>query len=123
MRCFRFGFTAIVALHLQINAVTALSLNDDPITTSTSYEIGNKNFPGRGTEIEDDGTCTVTVPENPSTANRKLESILNEDIAKLEEFFKSKMEVKLKNLPTSATYKPSPWAGSNWPVYQDGINH
>ncbi|ETN15914.1 hypothetical protein PPTG_06179 [Phytophthora nicotianae INRA-310] len=123
MRCFRFGFTAIVALHLQINAVTALSLNDDPITKSTSCDLGNKNFPGRGTEIEDDGTCTVTVPENPSTANRKLESILNEDIAKLEEFFKFKMEVKLKNLPTSATYKPSPWAGSNWPAYQDGINH
>ncbi|ETL25413.1 hypothetical protein L914_20601, partial [Phytophthora nicotianae] len=102
MRNIPFVFAAIVALHLQLNEVDASSLNDDPVTTCTSYEIGNKNFPGRGTEIEDDGTCTVTVPENPNTANRKLESILNEDIAKLEEFFKSKMEVKLKNLPTSA---------------------
>ncbi|ETL78638.1 hypothetical protein L917_20583, partial [Phytophthora nicotianae] len=54
MRNIPFVFAAIVALHLQLNEVDASSLNDDPVTTCTSYEIGNKNFPGRGTEIEDD---------------------------------------------------------------------
>ncbi|KAG4037360.1 hypothetical protein PC123_g27074 [Phytophthora cactorum] len=125
MRTVRFFSAAIafVALQLQINAVTASSLKDDPVTTCTSYDLSDKNFPGRGSEIEDDGTCSVTVPENPSTSKRKLESIWNEDIAKLEEFFKTRMEMKLKKLPTSAVYKPSPWAGAAWQVYQDSINY
>ncbi|KAF1788875.1 Transglutaminase elicitor [Phytophthora cactorum] len=100
MRTVRFFSAAIafVALQLQINAVTASSLKDDPVTTCTSYDLSDKNFPGR-------------------------ESIWNEDIAKLEEFFKTRMEMKLKKLPTSAVYKPSPWAGAAWQVYQDSINY
>ncbi|KAF1788864.1 Transglutaminase elicitor [Phytophthora cactorum] len=116
---------ALFALRLQISVVAATSLTDDPVTTCTSYDLGNKNFPGRGAEIEDDGTCTVSVPEpeNPGTSTRKLEAIVRDDATKLEEFFGAKMERKLKNLPTSAIQHPSPWNGPSWLTYQDGINY
>ncbi|ETK71792.1 hypothetical protein F441_21512 [Phytophthora nicotianae CJ01A1] len=114
---------ACVALQLQIHAVAATSLKDDPVTTCTSYDIGNKNFPGRGSEIEDDGTCIVIVPGNPSASKRKLEAILDNDIIKLEDFFGAKMEKKLKNLPTSASHHPLPWNGPSWLTYQDSINY
>ncbi|KAL4094906.1 hypothetical protein PRIC1_010557 [Phytophthora ramorum] len=55
---------AFVALQMQQSAAT--SLQYDPYTTCTSYDIGDENFPGRGTEVHDDGTCTVTVPEDPN---------------------------------------------------------
>ncbi|KAF1786922.1 Transglutaminase elicitor [Phytophthora cactorum] len=106
--CFFSAAIAFVALQLQINAVTASSLKDDPVTTCTSYDLSDKNFPGRGSEIEDDGTCSVTVPENPGKPKRKLEAVKGDDILKLEEFFGAKMERKLKNLPTSAIHHPSP---------------
>ncbi|GMF24848.1 unnamed protein product [Phytophthora lilii] len=181
---------AFVALQMQQTSAT--SLQYDPYTTCTSYDIGNQNFPGRGSEIVDDGTCTITVPEDPnlpktdsiatvsvtyvnllsnksaspaepisskvgtaiiseetppaeakqdayvmmqgSTATsltsvstgstrRRLELASSDDIAVLEDYFGTPMERKLANLPTSAVYTPSPWAGSNWPAYLDSINY
>ncbi|OWY99932.1 Transglutaminase elicitor, partial [Phytophthora megakarya] len=183
-------FAAVVAIAaLQLHQVTASSLQTDPTTTCTSYNISDKNFPGRGSEIEDDGTCVVTVPGGPSgpkaagispvpvtqpnllskmstapvdpvftkvgteimsekipadgadhdayvvspvsiptiTTNsgsprRRLEST-NDDLEFLAGYLKVTMETKLKNLPTTAVYKHSPWAGSNWPTYLDSINY
>ncbi|KAL4094907.1 hypothetical protein PRIC1_010558 [Phytophthora ramorum] len=137
---------AFVALQMQQSAAT--SLQYDPYTTCTSYDIGDENFPGRGTEVRDDGTCTVTVPEDPnrpanpdayatkqgsstpssatsttSTTSRKLEWVSSDDIVTLEAYFGTSLETKLKDLPTSGVYSPTPWAGSNWPAYTDSINH
>ncbi|GMF26640.1 unnamed protein product [Phytophthora fragariaefolia] len=53
---------------------------------------------------------------------RQLEANGNQDIAKLEAFFGTKMEMTLKNLPTQGVHVPSPWAGPYWPTYQDSIN-
>jgi len=53
---------------------------------------------------------------------RQLEAKSNKDIAKLEAYFGTKMELNLKSLPTVAVHTPSPWAGPYWPTYQDGIN-
>ncbi|GMF26645.1 unnamed protein product [Phytophthora fragariaefolia] len=53
---------------------------------------------------------------------RHLEANTNSDIAKLEAFFGTKMEVTLKDLPTLGVHTPSPWAGPYWPTYQDSIN-
>ncbi|POM57549.1 Hypothetical protein PHPALM_37919 [Phytophthora palmivora] len=109
---------------LQVQHAGASSLEYDPYTTCTSYDIGDKNFPGRGSEIEDDGACTVTVPEDPNRpSSRKLEEIYGDDIAELEAYFGTPLERKLKNLPTSAVYTQSPWAGSNWPTYLDSMNY
>ncbi|KAF4044099.1 Transglutaminase elicitor [Phytophthora infestans] len=58
-----------------------------------------------------------------SSPRRMLESIWNDDIAKLEAFIGTKMELKLKNLPQSAVYKKTPWAAPNWPAHLDSINH
>ncbi|OWZ19780.1 hypothetical protein PHMEG_0005921 [Phytophthora megakarya] len=114
---------AVALVALQLQYATGSSLEFDPYTTCTSYNIGDDNFPGRGTEIVDDGTCTVTVPEDPNRpAGRKLEWVSGDDIADLEAHFGSPLELKLKNLPTSAFYTPSAWPGSNWPAYQDSIN-
>ncbi|KAG6953012.1 hypothetical protein JG688_00013025, partial [Phytophthora aleatoria] len=121
--CFFPAAIAFVALQLQINAVTAAPLKEATVNTCSSYDLANKNFPGRGTEIEDDGTCSVTVPENPGKPKRKLEVVKGDDILKLEEFFGVNMKRKLKNLPTSAIHDPSPWNGPSWLTYQDGINY
>ncbi|ETO60305.1 hypothetical protein F444_21460 [Phytophthora nicotianae P1976] len=125
MPSIRFVSTAIsfIALYQQISSVVASSLQDDPVTTCSSYDLSNKNFPGRGTAIEDDGTCKVTVPGNRGAPHRKLEVIEGSDTAKLEEYFGVKLETKLKNLPTSAIHHPSPWNGPSWLVYQDSINY
>ncbi|POM74987.1 Transglutaminase elicitor-like protein [Phytophthora palmivora] len=115
---------AVTLAALQVQHADASSLEYDPYTTCTSYDIDNKNFPGRDSEIEDDGTCTVTVPEDPNRPpNRKLEEVYGDDIADLEAYFGTPLERKLKNLPTSAVYTPSPWAGSKWPTYLDSINY
>ncbi|KAE9123073.1 hypothetical protein PF010_g6530 [Phytophthora fragariae] len=53
---------------------------------------------------------------------RQLEANANQDIAKLEAYFGTKMETTLKNLPTVGVHTPSPWAGPYWPTYQDSIN-
>ncbi|KAG2768865.1 hypothetical protein PC116_g2671 [Phytophthora cactorum] len=53
---------------------------------------------------------------------RRLESNTNKDIAKLEAYFGTKMEMTLKNLPTKGVHTPSPWPGPYWPTYQDSIN-
>ncbi|KAG1697996.1 hypothetical protein DVH05_015480 [Phytophthora capsici] len=53
---------------------------------------------------------------------RRLEANANTDIAKLEAFFGTKMEMTLKDLPTVGVHTPSPWAGPYWPTYQDSIN-
>ncbi|OWZ04518.1 hypothetical protein PHMEG_00023564 [Phytophthora megakarya] len=114
---------AVTFAALQLQYTAASSLEYAPYTACTSYDIGDDNFPGRGTEIVDDGKCTVTFPEDPNRpASRKLEWVYGNDILDLEAHFGSSLEYKLKNLPMSAFYTPSPWAGSNWPTYQDSIN-
>ncbi|GMF45011.1 unnamed protein product [Phytophthora lilii] len=118
-------FIALAFLALQTQQAAASSLQNDPYTTCTSYDINNKNFPGRGSDIEDDGTCTVTVPNDPTqhkSAGRKLEADSSEDIAKLEAFFGKKMETKLEALPTMAVRKPTPWNTRLWLTYEDSFN-
>ncbi|POM77282.1 Transglutaminase elicitor, partial [Phytophthora palmivora] len=53
---------------------------------------------------------------------RQLESNSNKDIAKLEAYFGTSMEMTLANLPTVGVHTPSPWPGPYWPTYQDSIN-
>ncbi|POM65631.1 Transglutaminase elicitor-like protein [Phytophthora palmivora] len=53
---------------------------------------------------------------------RRLEANTNRDIAKLEAYFGTKMEMTLADLPTVGVHTPSPWAGPYWPTYQDSIN-
>ncbi|POM63253.1 hypothetical protein PHPALM_27461, partial [Phytophthora palmivora] len=79
--------TTVTLAALQLQHAAASSLEYDPYTTCTSYDIGDKNFPGRDSE-QDDGTCTVTVPEDPNRPpNRKLEEVYGDDIADLEAYF------------------------------------
>uniref|UniRef100_H3GZF5 Transglutaminase elicitor n=1 Tax=Phytophthora ramorum TaxID=164328 RepID=H3GZF5_PHYRM len=55
-------------------------------------------------------------------SKRQLETLTNKDIAKLEAYFGTKMEMTLKDLPTQGVFTPAPWAGPYWPTYQDSIN-
>ncbi|KAG1698001.1 hypothetical protein DVH05_015485 [Phytophthora capsici] len=113
-------FSAVLAF-ATLQGTTATSLSLDPYTTCTSYE----NFPGRDTDIKDGGSCTVIVPEDPSTSTskRKLEWVDGNDIADLEAHFGVPMERKLRNLPTSTTHSSPPWSGGNWLVNVDSINY
>ncbi|KAL4151020.1 hypothetical protein PRNP1_010406 [Phytophthora ramorum] len=60
--------------------------------------------------------------EEKLQTKRQLEANANKDIAKLEAYFGTKMEMTLKDLPTVGVHTPSPWAGPYWPTYQDSIN-
>lgn len=72
--------TAVALVALQLQQIAASSLQFDPYTTCNSYNIGDKNFPGRGTEIEDDGNCVVTVPEIPdSLKHSEISAVLVAD--------------------------------------------
>ncbi|EGZ11258.1 hypothetical protein PHYSODRAFT_563970 [Phytophthora sojae] len=63
-----------------------------------------------------------TQTERKLQTKRQLEANANQDIAKLEAFFGTKMETKLSKLPTVGVHTPSPWAGPYWPTYQDSTN-
>lgn len=64
---------AVALVTLQMDQVTSSSLAFDPFTTCNSYNIGDESFPGRGTEIPDDGNCVVTLP-GPERAAHALSS-------------------------------------------------
>lgn len=83
---------AVALAALQTQQAAATSLEFDPFTTCHSYEIRNKNFPGRGGEIKDDGNCVVTVPEDPNVP--RVCSI-------------SKVPVTFKSLVRSSSASPS----------------
>ncbi|CAI5741703.1 unnamed protein product [Hyaloperonospora brassicae] len=57
-----------------------------------------------------------------SATKRRLEANANQDIAKLEAYFGTAMEMELARLPSMGVVSPSPWPGPYWPTYQDGIN-
>ncbi|KAE9220539.1 hypothetical protein PF004_g13306 [Phytophthora fragariae] len=77
---------------------------------------------------QDAYTTTTTTSTSTSTLQekvekkRRLEANTNKDIAKLEAYFGTSMEVNLAKLPTVGVHTPSPWPGPYWPTYQDGIN-
>ncbi|ETP26631.1 hypothetical protein F441_00723 [Phytophthora nicotianae CJ01A1] len=50
---------AIALVALQLSLATGSPLHEDPTTICDSYDLGNKNFPGRGSEIEEDSNCVV----------------------------------------------------------------
>lgn len=52
---------------------------------------------------------------------RRLE-VSSTDVARLESFFGTSMELNADKLPSSAAAATMPWPSSYWPVYQDGIN-
>ncbi|TYZ60890.1 hypothetical protein PybrP1_001462 [[Pythium] brassicae (nom. inval.)] len=60
----------------------------------------------------------------PALDLRRLEEA-NEDIKHLEEYFGSKMERNADTLKKydAASFDPTPWPSSYWPIYADGINN
>uniref|UniRef100_A0AAV1V6W0 Transglutaminase elicitor n=1 Tax=Peronospora matthiolae TaxID=2874970 RepID=A0AAV1V6W0_9STRA len=60
--------------------------------------------------------------QDKSETKRRLEATTNQDIARLEAYFGTSMEMKLANLPTVGVFTPSPWPGPYWPMFQDSIN-
>ncbi|KAG1697994.1 hypothetical protein DVH05_015478 [Phytophthora capsici] len=64
----------------------------------------------------------TTAIQEKMEKKRRLEANANRDIAKLEAYYGTKMEMTLKDLPTVGVHTPSPWAGPYWPTYQDSIN-
>ncbi|KAE9123075.1 hypothetical protein PF010_g6532 [Phytophthora fragariae] len=69
-----------------------------------------------------DGAVSGRELEEKLQTKRHLEANTNKDIAKLEAHFGTRLETKLKNLPSVGVHTPSPWPGPYWPTYQDGIN-
>uniref|UniRef100_H3GZC8 Transglutaminase elicitor n=1 Tax=Phytophthora ramorum TaxID=164328 RepID=H3GZC8_PHYRM len=76
--------------------------------------------------LKEKSNCATGWDETEATrklqVKRQLETSTNSDIAKLETYFGTKMEMTLKNLPTVGVFSPSPWAGPYWPTYEDSIN-
>ncbi|KAL4151021.1 hypothetical protein PRNP1_010407 [Phytophthora ramorum] len=90
--------------------------------TSTFTAVGTQVKTG----VKDEANCATGWEDDQVSrklqTKRQLEANANTDIAKLETFFGTKMEMTLKDLPTVGVHNPSPWAGPYWPTYQDSIN-
>ncbi|GMF13731.1 unnamed protein product [Phytophthora lilii] len=90
---------------------------DSHIPASTGSQQGKTGVP------EHPKDCATGWEETQTTrkleTKRRLEANANRDIARLEAYFGTKMEMTLKDLPTVGVHTPSPWAG---PTYQDSIN-
>ncbi|OWZ18082.1 Transglutaminase elicitor [Phytophthora megakarya] len=96
-----------------------------------SYIDSTTPWTGTGKIVKSGATDCATGWETPTVdaklqakidKKRRLEANTNRDIAKLEAYFGTKMEMTLKDLPTVGVHTPSPWAGPYWPTYQDSIN-
>ncbi|ETK77346.1 hypothetical protein L915_16385 [Phytophthora nicotianae] len=93
------------------------------IATGTPTKTGvEKAAKDCATGWEEPVTSTADKLQEKLEKKRRLEAKTNRDIAKLEAYFGTKMEMNLKNLPTIGVHTPSPWAGPYWPTYQDSIN-
>lgn len=71
---------------------------------------------------DDDASAILPGKVNSGKGGRRQLEASSDDIRKLETFFKTKMEMNLKKLPTRGVVMPAPWPSSYWPIYQDGIN-
>ncbi|KAE8878334.1 hypothetical protein PF005_g13879 [Phytophthora fragariae] len=91
-------------------------VKEHPKDCATGWEESN---PAR--KLRDTVVAGHALDEKVQT-KRHLEANANQDLAKLETYFGTKMVMTLKNLPTVGVHTPSPWAGPYWPTYQDSIN-
>ncbi|KAJ8517724.1 hypothetical protein ON010_g18290 [Phytophthora cinnamomi] len=60
---------ALALVAMQPQQITASPLKDDLVTECSSFDLNNPDFPGRGTEIPDNGACTITQPKYPTKPN------------------------------------------------------
>ncbi|KAF1785698.1 Transglutaminase elicitor [Phytophthora cactorum] len=83
---------------------------------------GWEEEPATATRKLRDSVVSGHALEEKLEKKRRLEANTNKDIAKLEAYFGTKMEMTLKDLPTQGVFTPAPWAAPYWPTYQDSIN-
>ncbi|KAG7375729.1 hypothetical protein PHYPSEUDO_015407 [Phytophthora pseudosyringae] len=82
-------------------------------TTSTTPSTGSVRGEADTVKPKD---CTTgwedsTTTQGKMEKKRRLEANTNKDIAKLDAYFATSMEMTLKNLPTEGVHTPSPWPG------------
>jgi hypothetical protein len=97
------------------------------------------SHPAFGGKVSEDCVKPI-IPKDPNQAKaesmtitgpiyrklRNMEDASNTDIADLEKFFGTSMELNfntLKEQYSSASASSAPWASSYWPTYQDSINY
>ncbi|KAL3660852.1 hypothetical protein V7S43_014254 [Phytophthora oleae] len=104
----------------------ATDADQDAYIDSTTPWTGTSSPTKTGVETAAKDCATgwedTTAVQEKLEKKRRLEANTNKDIAKLEAYFGTKMEMTLKDLPTVGVHTPSPWAGPYWPTYQDSIN-
>ncbi|KAI9918917.1 hypothetical protein PsorP6_011417 [Peronosclerospora sorghi] len=91
---------------------------DDYISKSTTGWVPGSAKPGVKCAT---GWEKVHEPPNLET-KRRLEAMGNQDIAKLEAYFQTKMVMTVDDLPTVAVVTPLPWSGPYWATVDDSIN-
>ncbi|KAG3195096.1 hypothetical protein PC128_g8774 [Phytophthora cactorum] len=121
-----------VAGSSDVETTATVSPSKTGVTTSTtapSVDDASKEEPNCATGWEEESSRKLR--HSPMSGRglqekiekkRQLEANTNKDIAKLEAYFGTSMEMTLANLPTVGVHTPSPWPGPYWPTYQDGIN-
>jgi hypothetical protein len=113
-------FTMVGTPELSEDLPTTEADQDAYIDTTTPW-VDTSNHDKAG-DKEEEPNCATGWEDEKVEAKRRLEANANTDIAKLEAFFGTKMEMNLKKLPTTGVHTPAPWAGPYWPTYQDSIN-
>jgi hypothetical protein len=123
--------TTVPASKTGTTTVTAAPTKTGTTTTSDTVQgEADKDEPNCATGWEEtkparklrDSAVSGHELEEQLHTKRQLEANTNKDIAKLEAYFGTPMEMTLKNLPKEGVHTPSPWPGPYWPTYQDGIN-
>lgn len=132
-----------VALSVAIAAASTAQIQAAPLQYNPYTPI-NTNFPltashpAYGGKLKDDCVEPV-IPKDPNQAKaesmvvtgsmyrklRGMEDASNTDVAKLENYFGTSMELDFNTLKEkygAASAPSSPWASSYWPTFQDSIN-
>ncbi|KAL3664712.1 hypothetical protein V7S43_010461 [Phytophthora oleae] len=134
-----------VALSVAVASVSTVLVYSSPLQYNpytpidTSFPL-TASHPAYAGKLNDDCVQPV-IPNDPNQAKaesftptgdilwrrlRGMEDASNTDVADLENFFKTSMELDfntLKDKYAAAAAPSSPWAGRYWPTYQDSINH
>ncbi|KAK1937014.1 Peptidyl-prolyl cis-trans isomerase H [Phytophthora citrophthora] len=140
-----FQVSRSVALSAAIATVSTIPVQSAPLQYNpytpidTSFPL-TASHPAYGGKLNDDCVQPV-IPNDPNQAKaesftptdnivwrrlRGMEDASNTDIADLEKFFGTTMELNfntLKEKYASAAAPSAPWASSYWATYQDSINH
>ncbi|KAJ0392632.1 hypothetical protein P43SY_010010 [Pythium insidiosum] len=111
----------LVVASLVAVSVTGSPLESNPHTLENAEVPLNHEHPGIGAQLPSN-PATLTTPSDTEAHEIRPLEITSHDVQALENYFRRPMVKNADQLPRKGTFVPTPWPGSYWPTYEDGIN-